>query len=461
MKITKITIENFKMFKEKKEINFSDMNFLIGENNTGKTSVLEAIDYLINGPKKDVKYKNLSANESEYINIEIIIEDQFLNLNEDCKKYESYIYEENNKKFLKIKRTDEKIKVTQNGKEKTFDENNLLIWNSDGDKWENPSGIDKTFKSLFDVVLIYAKQNVDDVVSFDSGKLLGKLIKANSQDFFTSDEYEQFKQKHNEVFVSGANSLKSKLDKLSTDISSILKEQWGDVNFKFNFELLDHSNHLKNGSLLVEENGKEHELDYKGSGMQRATMLALIQLFSNVSNNIDNSNIILCIDEPELNLHPKAQEKLIEAIHSISDKIQIIISTHSPYILKSYKKVNDKVYVFRNKSKIDFEEMKSLSILPFGPTFAEIQYFAYNLTPTDLHNELYGYLEGEKIEIPNTIKKQYIKLNRDGTTEPSIEKSLQEYIRHQIHHPENSHNIKYTEEELQKSIDEMILKITN
>ena len=35
------------------------------------------------------------------------------------------------------------------------------------------------------------------------------------------------------------------------------------------------------------------------------------------------------------------------------------------------------------------------------------------------------------------------------------QKVLTEYIRHQIHHPENHNNVRYTRDELKKSIDEM------
>ena len=35
------------------------------------------------------------------------------------------------------------------------------------------------------------------------------------------------------------------------------------------------------------------------------------------------------------------------------------------------------------------------------------------------------------------------------------QKVLTEYIRHQIHHPENRNNVRYTRDELKKSIDEM------
>jgi hypothetical protein len=35
------------------------------------------------------------------------------------------------------------------------------------------------------------------------------------------------------------------------------------------------------------------------------------------------------------------------------------------------------------------------------------------------------------------------------------QKIVSEYIRHQIHHPENMHNAKFTDEQLQTSINDM------
>jgi ABC-type multidrug transport system ATPase subunit len=181
----------------------------------------------------------------------------------------------------------------------------------------------------------------------------------------------------------------------------------------------------------------------------------------------------LCIDEPELNLHPKAQEKLASALGKLSDNIQVIISTHSPYILKSFDKATDVVYVFRNEESALPKKLDTLSILPFGPTLAEIQYFAYNLTPNDLHNELYGYLESKSLLTSFSNSKKWLddrKLKKhaldnsigiedidDDTKEKlKCDISLQGYIRHYIHHPENKENKKFTDEEIKQSINEMI-----
>ena len=48
----------------------------------------------------------------------------------------------------------------------------------------------------------------------------------------------------------------------------------------------------------------------------------------------------------------------------------------------------------------------------------------------------------------------YNKLNRDGTTTQQ-QIVLTEYIRHQIHHPENEANRKFSNQELRQSIEAM------
>ena len=64
-----IKLENFKGFKEE-EILFktpddenkgSGLNIFVGENNTGKSTLIEAIEFLKNGTKKDINL--LSAHQ--------------------------------------------------------------------------------------------------------------------------------------------------------------------------------------------------------------------------------------------------------------------------------------------------------------------------------------------------------------------------------------------------------------
>jgi len=57
MKIYSLALEGFRRVA-KTEIHFGDATFLIGENNSGKSTILKAIEYLLSG-KRELKGTDL------------------------------------------------------------------------------------------------------------------------------------------------------------------------------------------------------------------------------------------------------------------------------------------------------------------------------------------------------------------------------------------------------------------
>lgn len=53
---------------------------------------------------------------------------------------------------------------------------------------------------------------------------------------------------------------------------------------------------------------------------------------------LEPENSILLIDEPEISLHPKWQQKIIEVYKKRGKNNQTIVATHSPHILGSVQK---------------------------------------------------------------------------------------------------------------------------
>src|SRR3989339_486066 len=82
MFIEHISIQNFKCFNGKHIINFSlpdnlkvgsGLNIFVGENNSGKSTVFEAIDFLRDGTKKDLQLiKNKKSTEKDEMIIELL-----------------------------------------------------------------------------------------------------------------------------------------------------------------------------------------------------------------------------------------------------------------------------------------------------------------------------------------------------------------------------------------------------
>lgn len=99
--------------------------------------------------------------------------------------------------------------------------------------------------------------------------------------------------------------------------------------------------------------------------------------------------------------------------------------------------------------------------LPY-PSLNEINYIVFDEITEEYHDELYGYIVAEdKLSdfIRGKPKRSYIRDQVDRHTHQHTaiheQKILTEYIRHQIHHPENRLNTHYTQAELKESIELM------
>lgn len=111
----------------------------------------------------------------------------------------------------------------------------------------------------------------------------------------------------------------------------------------------------KNLMPVVAQNGSEVSLDKLSSGnlylIQR--MISLLgQMYSVYSlNNLKLEEMLqtpglLLIDEAENHLHPKWQKTFLNSILSIFPNLQIIVTTHSPFIVSSVE--NARVYVCKS-----------------------------------------------------------------------------------------------------------------
>ena len=171
----------------------------------------------------------------------------------------------------------------------------------------------------------------------------------------------------------------------------------------------------------------------------------------------DSRTLIYAIEEPETSQHTHHQDILINALKSLADDgRQVLITTHSGNVVKQLE-FNQLRLAQINGQTNEREIVKvQPQILPY-PSLNEVNYVAFGDVSEEYHDELYGYLESNKILDSFKLGKStrsYIKLFKDGRTQnQSI--VLAEYIRHQIHHPENQNNPRYTSAELEQSIQEM------
>lgn len=200
-------------------------------------------------------------------------------------------------------------------------------------------------------------------------------------------------------------------------------------------------------------------MNKRGSGVRRLLLLNFFRAKAEESASRDSRTLVYAIEEPETSQHNHHQDILINALKSLADAgRQVLITTHSGNVVKQLE-FNQLRLAQINGQTNEREIVKvQPQILPY-PSLNEVNYVAFGDVSEEYHDELYGYLESNKILDSFKLGKStrsYIKLFKDGRTQnQSI--VLAEYIRHQIHHPENQNNPRYTSAELEQSIKEMRL----
>lgn len=199
-------------------------------------------------------------------------------------------------------------------------------------------------------------------------------------------------------------------------------------------------------------------INKRGSGVKRLVLLNFFRAEAERRFQTENgAGVIYAIEEPETSQHSDNQRMLIEAFKSLAEaeNTQVILTTHSSYIVKQLQFTNLRLI------KNDNENHKEiLGVLPGQlqyPSLNEVNYVAFGEATEEYHDELYSFIEFQGWKnnyISGKPTKLYKRQRKDGTLIDE-QKILTEYIRHQIHHPENHANIRFTREELKESIDLM------
>ena len=209
--------------------------------------------------------------------------------------------------------------------------------------------------------------------------------------------------------------------------------------------------------------GESIPINKRGSGSKRLILLNFFR--AEVERRKDEANapgIIYAIEEPETSQHSENQKKLINALIALSTEsnVQVIVTTHSAVLVNALDFKNIRL-ICADGSQKRVEAVRS-GQLPF-PSLNEVNYLAFSEISEGYHDELYGYLEeqgwlNEYKQGKTTVP--YKKISANGTTrEQQI--CMTEYIRHQIHHPENTYNARFNDSQLRRSIEDMRAFVTS
>jgi len=412
--LKKLYLKNFRAYPEI-EFDFNEkMNVIIGKNDIGKSTVLDALEIFLNNDivKIDISDFNVFASEKfmtigcvfdidktkEYIidTIPTNLKKEFL-LNKngeleihqtwDCSKNKLSAsslkvnlianYPINHKKILPI------LKIEDLKKELNQYSSELDI---ESIKKNTSSEIRKAIYSVTDTVdleeksISLVKDNgkkiweslrkelplynlfQSDRLNKDSDKEVQEPLKAITKTAINEviDQLDEIKKIIEEKAIQIGKDTIEKLEEMNPEIAKVLnpdiKNKAWDTLFSFSFKSDD--------GIPVNK---------RGSGIRRLILLNYFRAEAE-RQNTSNKNIIYAIEEPETSQHPNHQELLIKALIELSqkDKNQLFITTHTPEIAKIVKdenlifieNVDGNPKINKSDSKLN-EIAKTLGIMPY------------------------------------------------------------------------------------------------
>lgn len=275
MYISKMRLENFRCFEGVKELTFnSGVNYFVGNNNCGKTTIFRAIEFLKSAKTKDRWITK--GKEDEDVSVEITLEGEnladFLE-QDDLKKFQPYLI--NGSKLIIRKSSELSSWKDGRGKDKEISIKNVSAFNPETRIFENPFGVGDTVSALFDSQFVWSDINSDEYNNFGkTTTIVSKLINNITEDFRKSGKWLDFEKAHKETF--GDEGLVSVLNGLQSRIEEVMENQYGETKVNFSFGIPTIDNFFKTGQILLEDNGIQTDISEKGTGMQRALALTLI-----------------------------------------------------------------------------------------------------------------------------------------------------------------------------------------
>lgn len=500
MRLESVKLKNFRGYKDEVEIKIDDLVAFVGKNDIGKSTILEALDIFFNDKNAIVKIDSSDVNklslhdEDKDIFISAVFSDLpqkiVIDTTHETSFEEEYLL--NTDRRLEIVK-----KYPNGGSVKIFIKANhptnsecselLLKKNRDYQRIIDSKGIVcdnctinavmrraiwnhfSTDLQLQEILIDTSKDDAKNIwekiqpylpiytlfqsdrKNSDGDSEVQDPLKLAVQQVLSEEglrkEMEEIYKKVVERLNNVSESTLAKLNEMNSDIASSLKPiipsmeslKWADV--------------FKNVSICGDN---DIPINKRGSGIKRLVLLNFFRAEAERRRMENLQSIIYAIEEPETSQHYSHQKLLIQAFLELSkqDNTQIILTTHSSTVVKELEFDNLRL-ISENYSKKIVKEVDPNG-LPY-PSLNEINYIAFGEITEEYHNELYGYIEAEKLieeYKKDKNKRKYNKILFNGNIKEE-DITLTEYIRNQIHHPENNKNTRYTFDELKDSINLM------
>lgn len=444
MKLINVEIHKYKSFETNQKFDLDkDITILVGMNESGKTSALEAIaktnyfqddelfkfnlthDY----PRKEKKKIDKSGENPKAITctyeipewlIEEISEDigkgvlkskefsittkfsnnnrTFGKLSADFKKFIEFKTKELNiasnatsEKLGKIKSLKEFEELSKSYKDEIYVESFKELKKYFEFKWSLDNPIEEY------IARTYLDKNLPKFLYYDEYFLLPSRISIEKlqQNKLEDNEYKTAKALFELADINTAELLKAtdfedfiaELEATEAIISGELFKYWKtnqNLHITFQIDKKEQTDPQNNKRIVehildIRVKSKGVSLPLKNRSKGFNWFFSFLVWFKKIQED-NSSNYILLLDEPGLNLHASAQADLLRFLEDLSENYQIVFTTHSPFMISSEKLNRVRTVVETDKGSIVSDSIQEKDPNTLFPLQAALGYdIAQNL----------------------------------------------------------------------------------
>ena len=422
MRISYLHISHFKSIRDLEIKDIENALILVGQNNTGKTTVLDAVravggSYLIKPEDFDEDGANIEIDVS--LNIE---NDDFEKLQKSGKiskyrKIDAWKQEFYKKLPSFAYNTDDEDSILGGSLDFTFIANrDGRIRYDDGYRKNNPY-IKEIFPKIY---YVDAERNLsqfqNDMLLLQEDEQLKKM-RENSCLFNQAKTCNRcfsciglINQKKPEELTAFETSklLDYKLYQLSLDdfakkVNRNFRKNGGQDRVLYSMNRNIESMLSVTTELYQEAAGVTRPIERMGKGMRSIYMLSLLETYT---EDEDQNPSIIMVEDPEIFLHPTLQKTSGDILYRLSKKNQVIFSTHSPNLLPNFNKRQIKQVVLDENGMPTVRQDTDISAI--------LDNLGY--TANDLMNGNFVFIvEGtqDKSRLPLLLKKYYSEMYDD------------------------------------------------
>lgn len=355
IKIIEVRIRNFRCLKSI-SVKLDDLTLLTGQNNSGKTSFIKAFEAAIGVGRQIFTEEDIYLAQSEKrppqdrsIIVDLLIrpwnriENEIIDVFPQGSFWlelwgDGTAQDKDDNDFIGM-RTE--YKWNRRKIDYSITRSFLNEWKEDLEEIEQAKKIEKAGFISYDMIepiALYLMDEKRDIID-EFKKKTSFWYKLISDPGLKEDEIKKFEKILNNLnldIIKGSAVLKHILDHLN-DLYPIISHEIGKAKiFPIPRQLDDLSKGIDIG--ISTENSQTFSLTRYGMGTRSLATIVLFKAYITLKQKrMQNIKMhpMLAIEEPENHLHPQAQHSIFDLIKNIQG--QIILTTHSPYIIECAK----------------------------------------------------------------------------------------------------------------------------